>query len=84
VFVACWGNAIELVRRIPTRWTPQLVASFRCHPISVTIVPPVRGYLIGLHSQPAAPLFYRSAGELTAGLFYGQGGDWVLRYWCER
>lgn len=55
-----------------------------CHPMTDPIRPPVAGYVISLHSNPAAPWFYRSVDALTSGLFYGDGGDWVLREWCSR
>ncbi len=64
--------------------TAHLMHRYACHPMSAPIRPPVTGYLIGLHSNPSAPLFFRSVDDLTAGLFYGMGGDWVARYWCTK
>jgi len=38
----------------------KLIQQHDCQPLS-TLVPPVAGYLIGLHSKPHQKLFYRSS-----------------------
>ena len=77
---------VSLTLMMPSAPGPNrhLIEKHDCQPTSTPLVPPVVGYLIGLHSKPHKKLFYRSNDNLTSGLFWPNGGDWVLRYWCKR
>jgi hypothetical protein len=73
---------ITVIVMTPTAANAARPVDHHCTAMSIPIIPPVAGYLIGLHSKPHKKLFYRSVDDLTAGLFYGMGGDWVMKAWC--